>query len=219
MQHPRDQQPSMPAASPLPPGATQVYSYYPSQQVARKPGFFKVTLRFLKLLLRRFLHLLVSLGRPLYPVAGWLIAIFALLGVISWMSFRIWGPQPNVPVDTRVSYIAPPAAVDEYIRGQQSYDADLIWNSFSPSYQAAQLQRGVTKENLQSRSNLERQRGLQFVSYEYVGGVDVGDGERAFHYMVKVQLGPNQAKLPLLLTVDQDGKIVRMMSPASELDL
>ncbi|NJO84245.1 MAG: hypothetical protein HC828_16635 [Blastochloris sp.] len=105
MENPREQQPS-PASTPMWQQANVTqgqYAVHPPPAQA-KPGFGTVFFRTLRLLLRRFLYLLAVISRPLRPFAGFLVVILALIGVVGWMSFVIWGPKSGL-ADTRVELL------------------------------------------------------------------------------------------------------------------
>lgn len=199
-----DQQPASPGSIALPPG------YYVAPARPTKPGRVLVFWRTLRLLLRRTIYNLVVLGRALRPYAALLAIIVVLLGVIGWMSVQLWWPKPGVDQDTRVQAMAPVPAVESYIRGQQGFDADLMWDAFSPSNQASHLQKGSTKDALQATINQQRVGGLRYAKYDYIGGVTKEGGGRIFFYSLQLALQSQQVRVPLVFEVDGDGKIDRV---------
>lgn len=216
VQDPREQ-PIYPAPQPAQPGyAPGTYYVAPAPVPIKKPGFGAVLFRTVRLLFRRFIYGLVLLWRAIRPAVGYIALSLVALGIIGWLSFQLWGPKPGAPRDVRVAAVLPASAVENYIKGQQSFNADMMWSAYSPTYQAAQLQRGATKETLQARVDNERLRGLKYVQYEYVGGVQLEDGGGMYYYAVKLEFQGQQAKLPMIFTVDTDGKVIRVMSPLSE---
>lgn len=216
MENPREHVPPVSGTSVSPQSTvTQGQYYVHTPPAPPKPGFGTVFFRTLRLLLRRFLYVLAIVGRPLRPFAGFLIVILALIGVIGWMSFALWGPKSGAPRDSRVTFLAPAAAVENYIKGQQDFDASAMWASLSDDYQAEQLAKGVTQDNLQSRIDSQKRQGIQFSKFDYVGGKEINDGGKMFIYSVDVEVksnrGSEKGTLPITFMVDQDNKVVRIM--------
>jgi hypothetical protein len=212
-QDPREQQPIAPL-QPFPPGYNAPSPYYvlPAPAPA-KPSGWVVFRRTLRLLLRRFIYGLVIVGRKLRPVAGYLIVIVALLGVIGWMAIQLWAPKPQPQADVRVAAIPPAPSVENYIKGQQTFNGDLMWSSYSSTYQAAQLQKGASKETLQANIESLRSSGVKIQQFDYIGGVTIDGGGGMYYYSIALEYQGQQIKLPLILTVDNDGKIARVISP------
>src|SRR6266536_2625921 len=88
-------EPQQPSAAPLVYPAQPVYPapQPPYYAPAPKIGRFVRFRRLMRLLLRRLLYGSVVVGRVIRPYAGFVVAIIALLGVIGWMSYLLWGPQ------------------------------------------------------------------------------------------------------------------------------
>lgn len=207
------QQPATPQIVYQPPPAypaQQTYYYPPAP--APTVGRFGRFRRLTRLLLRRLLYGAVVAGRVLRPYAVFVVAIVALLGVLGWMSFMLWGPKDTAAVFNRADSLPPALAVENFIKGQQNYNADLMWESYSPNYQASQLANGASKATLQAQANNQRSRGLQFVHYDYIGGVKVDEGSMYF-YSVDLQQNSQKARLPMVLLADADGKIIGIDLP------
>jgi hypothetical protein len=175
--------------------------------------------RAMRLLLRRFLYLLVRITQPLRRYAAFLLVVAGLLGVIGWLSYQVWAPRAAAPRDVRAALIEPSEDVENYIKGQQNYNAELMWTSLSPESQASQLEGGASKQSLQSRIDAKKERGLRFSRYQYVGGVELEDGGNMYFYSVDVQLQNQSAKLPMTFLVDNDGKVSDIFSPSLLSDL
>lgn len=202
-----DQQPVNPGPIALPPGYTTPAPYYVAPARPARPGRALVFWRTLRLLLRRALYGLALLGRALRPYAALLAIIVVLLGVIGWMSIQLWWPADAASRDTRVNAMAPAPAVENFIRGQQGFNAELMWNAFSASYQAAQLQKGSSKETLQAAVDQQRESGLRYAKYDYIGGVPADDGGHLFFYSLQLAASSQQVRVPLVFGVDKDGRI------------
>ncbi|MFO7168072.1 MAG: hypothetical protein DIU80_008585, partial [Chloroflexota bacterium] len=113
-------------------------------------------------MLRRFLYGVVLVARALRPFAGAVIVGTISLVVIGWLSWQLWGPKPGGPSFERAESIPPAPAVQNYLQGRKSFDAELMWDSFSTSFQMAQLSQGASKAMLQSQANTEKLMGLQY---------------------------------------------------------
>lgn len=167
----------------------------------------------MRLLLRRFLYGMVLLGRAMRPFAVFIVIIMAQLVVIGWLGFLLWGPKGGQPEFRRADSLPPSPAIEQFIAGQQKFDADLMWDAFSPEYQAAQLQRGASKETLQAEIDNQRLMGLHYLKYDYIGGVKLDDGGGMYFYAVDVEVPSQRVKLPFVFIADDEGKIVRINSP------
>lgn len=206
--------PQQPAAAPMTYQPQPVYSTPPPVYYAPAPqaGRFGRFARLMRLLLRRMLYGSVVVGRALRPFAGFIIAIIALCGVIGWMSYLLWGPKAAAPAFTRADSLPPAGAIESFIQGQQNFNAEMMWEAYSPDYQASQLATGASKATLQAQANSQRTMGLQFVHYDYIGGVKVDNGSMYF-YSVDLKLNTQQARLPMIFRADADGKIIGIDSP------
>jgi len=145
------------------------------------------------------------------------VVIVALLGVLGWMSYLLWGPKAAAPAFDRAESLPPAPAVENFIKGQQSYDADMMWDAYSTDYQAAQLADGATKANLQAQANSQRTMGLKYTHYDYIGGVKTEDGSLYF-YSVDLSLQSQHARLHMIFRADNDGKIVGIDSPLNRIN-
>ena len=169
--------------------------------------------RTLRLLLRRLWYGAAVVGRVLRPFAGFIAVILILFGVIGWMSYMLWGPKEAAPAFNRAESLPPASAVESYIHGQQNYDADAMWEAYSADYKAAQLQQGANKAVLQAQADNARRRGLQYVHYDYIGGVKLEDGRSMYFYTIDLALNTQHAKFPFVFTADTEGKIEDIDSP------
>src|SRR5262245_23139753 len=198
---------SAPAALPAQPAPN------PIAPPTRRPGRFLVLRRLTRLLFRRWLYAMTILFRWMRPAIGYLAVIVALLGVIGWMAVQLWWPAGDAPKDARVAPLPPASSVESFLQGQQTYNAELMWQAYSSDYQAAQLERGATKAVLQAQADSQRRRGLQYVRADYIGGVVLEDGRSMYFYTVDLALEAQHGKFPYVFTADTDGKIVEIDSP------
>jgi hypothetical protein len=166
--------------------------------------------RLCRLMLRRLLYGTAVAGRILRPYAGFVIV------VIGWMSYLLWAPKAAPAAFQRADSLPPAAAVETFIKGQQDYNADMMWDAYSTDYQANQLATGASKATLQAQASSQRSAGLQFVHYDYIGGVTLDNGSMYF-YSVDLSLQDQRARFPIIFKADQDGKIIGIDSPLTKL--
>jgi len=208
------QPPAQQTPAPPPYPVQSPYPYYAQPPRVGAAGRF---VRLMRLLLRRVLYGMVLLGRSLRPYALTLVVAFVLLSVIGWMSWQLWGPKPGDPGFTRAESIPPAPAVLNYLQGRKTFNADLMWDSFSTEYQTARLNAGASKATLQSQANIEKKMGLVYNRYDYIGGIPLDDGGSMYFYAVQVSLQSQRAKVPLIITANPDGKIINIISPLDRL--
>lgn len=225
MEDHRDQQQTAPPAGPpanFPPAqpqyATQTAGYAPAaaSAPARPAGRVNVVFRLGRLLLRRMLYLLTAAGSALRPYAGFVAIGLVLLAIIAVQSFMLVAPQfsSGEVQDTRVAFLTPATTVEQFLAGQREFDAERMWDSFSPRFQAALLERGASKETFQVQIDTQRNSGRSYGPPTYIGGVELDDGSTKYFYLVDISGGnggnANQASGPTsyVFTVDRDGKIV-----------
>jgi hypothetical protein len=169
--------------------------------------------RLCRLMLRRLWYGRVVVGRALRPFAATLVVAIVLLGVIGWMSYLLWAPKVAPAAFQRADSLPPSPAVETFIKGQQDYNADMMWDAYSTSYQASQLANGASKATLQALANRVRTQGIQFVHSDYIGGVQIEDGGSTYFYSLDLAQGQQHRRFPYIFTADADGKIVDVDSP------
>lgn len=213
MEDTRDQQlnPAAPAGPYQPTPQRGVYEQ--PAAAAPAPSALEVVDRLARLLLRRGVHLLYGLWRWVSPRLGWVLLTAFLLSVIGALSMALVLPRlvRGEPTgDLRAALIQPAPSVVDFLRGQQTYDADMMWEAFSPGLQAALEQREITREALAQQAESERQAGQRYRDAEYIGGVDLDGGQRMYFYAVDVDAPTPERSgtFSFIFTVDRDGKIV-----------
>jgi hypothetical protein len=170
--------------------------------------------RIVELLLRRLARLLIQLWLLVRPRLGWLLLTTFLLGVIAILGLMLIVPRfvgaADDPGDSRVALIQPAASVVDFLRGQQTYDADLMWESFSPELRSALEQQAITRDALAQQVESERQAGQRYRSFEYVGGVELDGRQKMYFYVVEIQspTPERNGTFSFIFTVDQNDKII-----------
>lgn len=215
MEDTSNQQARSPAAPPsqYQPAAPPEQYYAPAAVAPPAPSPLDVADRVIRLLFRRLALLLLRLWRAISPRLGWVLLTTFLLGVIGALSLAMVLPRliSSAPAaDTRAALIPPSPSVVDFLRGQQTYDADLMWESFSPGLRASLEEREITRDALADQMESERQAGHRYREVEYVGGVAVENRQTMYFYTVSVDSPvPERAgTFSYIFTVDGDGKIV-----------
>ncbi|MFQ3661162.1 MAG: hypothetical protein SNJ69_02090 [Chloroflexaceae bacterium] len=209
MEEPREQQP---VPSPPPPGGSPYGAPLGVYAPAPSPSALDVGARVVRLLVHRAFWYAEQLWLLARPHLGWLILTTFLLGVIAVLSLLLALPRlaREQPADIRVSWLQPAPAVVDFLRGQQTYDADLMWNSFSPNFQESLQARDFTRETLAEQMEQERRNGQRYRKFEYIGGIRLPDNQAMYFYVVEVSV-PQSVRtrsISFVFTVDRNGKIV-----------
>ncbi|HYW89112.1 MAG TPA: hypothetical protein VFB50_15160, partial [Chloroflexota bacterium] len=146
----------------------------------------------------------------LRPVAlfGWLAALFAIVAAI--LLFPLFAP--SVPALNQLRGNPPPAATEDYMRGNRDYNADLVWSSLSSDAQNRLQTQGGSVEGLQQQMEAARQQGIRLDEISYVGGKTLPDGTSMQFYLVGIrqQSRPDLDYQPYMFTLDRDGKIAKV---------
>ena len=179
----------------------------------RRPGRFLVFRRATRLLFRRWLYAMTLVFRWMRPFAGFIAIVVVLLGVVAWMATQLWWPASAPAQDMRVASLQPAPAIQTYLQGQQSHNADLIWQAYSPSFQATELQRGVTKVLLQAQADTERQNGWRYGRADYIGGIKLDSDHSMYFYTVDLTVNAQQFKTPFIFVADLKGELVQVQPP------
>ena len=124
------------------------------------------------------------------------------------------GSSPSAPVRQAGSGGAAPApAVEEYIRGMTSYNANLMWNSLSPDAIGQMQSKGGSLEKLQAGLDDMKNSGARYEEVSYVGAYPLKDGSRYFFFVMTRRgfAGPDAPdQVYFVFTVGNDGKIARI---------
>ena len=105
-----------------------------------------------------------------------------------------------------------PSATEDYLRGNQTYNADLVWNSLDSDAQSHLSSQGASRDGLQQQMDAAKQRGVQIAETSYIGSKSLPDGTSMQFYLVGVrqQAGSNVDYQPYMFTLDRDGKIAKV---------
>jgi hypothetical protein len=105
-----------------------------------------------------------------------------------------------------------PTATEDYLHGNQSYDASLMWNSLSSDAQQRLTSQGGSESDLQREMQAAKDHGTTLTDISYIGGKSMPDGTSVEFYLVGVRDQP-QATVdyqPYMFTLDRSGKISKV---------
>lgn len=175
------------------------------------PSALEVAGRVARLLLGRAIWAGEQGWRLVSPRLGWVMLTGFLVGVIGVLSLMLVLPRlvrSGPAADARVAAIAPAAAVEDFLRGQQTYDADMMWESFSAELRQDLEGREITRDTLAERVESERQAGHRYGGPRYIGGVELAGNQRMYFYVVEMTSPQERGTISFVFTVGSDGKIV-----------
>lgn len=138
-----------------------------------------------------------------------LVAAVGFLGYSNYSGGRVRiGPGSSVNEST----LPPSPAAEDFIKGQMTFNAALMWGSFSDDLKKQLSQRGTNQQSLQKQLDQRKQAGSKVDQVQYVGGVQAPDGTRLYMYSLTIE-APNMqgaAENHYVLTVDPNDKIIKV---------
>ncbi|MGE3272347.1 MAG: hypothetical protein AB7P40_26600 [Chloroflexota bacterium] len=106
-----------------------------------------------------------------------------------------------------------PSATENYMRGTETFNAELVWNAYSAEAQGTYQSRGINLQALQNQMDQARQAGIKLEQVTYIGGKAFADGT-SMHFYTVMTSGPQSQSEPepmwYVFTLDRSGKIVRV---------
>jgi len=106
-----------------------------------------------------------------------------------------------------------PNATESYMKGTETFNAEMVWNALSDEAQGRYRQRGGSMQALQSQMDQAKQAGAQLDHVTYIGGQSFPDGT-SMHFYTVLTRGPQARSdaepVPYIFTLDKAGKIVRV---------
>ena len=146
----------------------------------------------------------------LHPASliGWLIGLVVVVALI--VAVPIFAP--SLPVVSTLRPQSAPNATEDYMRGNQNYDAQLMWGALSSDAQSHLRDQGGSPEDLQRQMDSAKQRGMKLEEVSYVGGRALPDGTSMQFYLVGIRQ-QNRSDIdyqPYMFTLDRDGKIAKV---------
>lgn len=145
--------------------------------------------------------------KPLVLV-GWLVGVVVVVALIVLVPMFI----PSVPGVASLRGNSAPAATEDYLKGNQQYNADLVWNSLDDVAQSRLRDQGGSLDDLQKQMEAARAQGIQLAEVSYIGGKAQPDGTSIQFYLIGIR---QQQRSDLdyqsyMFTLDRDGKIAKV---------
>jgi hypothetical protein len=160
-------------------------------------------------LVKRVLHRLIRgllraraalLAVVLLAIAAGALATFQA-GQAPALSFSLPGPRRA------------PDATESYLKGNQNYNAELMWNSLSEEAVDRFRARGGTLQDMQRQLDRARETGTKLEQINYVGGHGLPDGTSLQFYVVASRGPAGRSELEhvtYIFTLDRFGKISKV---------
>ena len=119
--------------------------------------------------------------------------------------------QPVAPAAVAAPTVAAVPAVDQYLRGVETFDAGLMWGALSAGPARTMQARGGTPEALQAELDAARAGGVRYEGAELVAAYPLRSGEAYLFYSLarRGAAGPDRLdRVTLIFSVDASGQIV-----------
>lgn len=160
-------------------------------------------------LLRRILRRVIrGLMHARLAVVGLLVVLLLAGGAFLLQGTR--APAFGLPLpNSRLE----PESTEKYLLGNQTYDARLIWSSYSDEVLQRFQARGLTVEGTQQEMERRRQQGALLEQISYVGGHSLPDGTSMQFYVVAARGPLTRSELEhvsYIFTLDRAGKIIKV---------
>jgi hypothetical protein len=163
---------------------------------------------------KRIMHRFIR-GVVMHPIR-FVIVLVALIAGATLIALQSGLPSPSLSLPTssfKVGSGGAPNATESYMKGTETFNAELVWNALSDDAQGRYRSRGGSMQALQSQMDQAKQAGAQLEQVTYIGGQAFPDGT-SMHFYTVLTRGP-QARtdaepVPYVFTLDKTGKIVRV---------
>ena|SRR5712691_1268390 len=106
-----------------------------------------------------------------------------------------------------------PQSTDNYLKGNQTYNAELMWNSMSDEALERFRTRGGTQQDMQRQLEMARSSGTKVEQVNYIGGQGLPDGTSLQFYVVSTRgpgTRPDPEYVTYIFTLDRSGKITKI---------
>ena len=163
---------------------------------------------------KRILHRVVR-GAIVHPIRYVIVLVALFAGVTLVMlqaglpAFSLSLPSPSFKVGSSSA----PTSTESYMKGTETFNAELVWNALSDEAQGRYRSRGGSQQALQSQMDQAKQAGAQLDQVTYIGGQAFSDGTSMHFYTVLTRGPQSRAEpepVPYVFTLDRSGKIVRV---------
>lgn len=157
---------------------------------------------------------LLGIGLLIMLLLGGAGAAFLALGpgLLNPLDSAARSTSEGVPMSAGVTHQAPPAT-ESYLKGNQSFNAELMWQALSSDAQDRFRARGASTQDLQQQMDAAKEQGTRLDDFSYIGGQNLPDGSSMHFYLVLTR-GPQSRNdpsyIPYVFTLDRGGKIARV---------
>jgi hypothetical protein len=164
-------------------------------------------------IVKRLLHRVVR-GIVTRPIR-FAILIVALLAGASLVVLQTGLPSVSLamPSAMKVGSSGQPNSTESYMRGTETFNAELVWNAYNEEAQGMYRSRGVNVQAMQSQMDQAKQAGVKMEQVTYIGGQAFPDGT-SMHFYTVLTRGPQPRAeaepMWYVFTLDRSGKIARV---------
>jgi hypothetical protein len=144
------------------------------------------------------------------------IVLVALVAGAALLIFQAGLPSLSLSMPSaafKMSSGGAPNSTESYMKGTETFNAELVWNALSDEAQGRYRSRGGSMQALQSQMDQAKQAGAQLEHVTYIGGQSFPDGS-SMHFYTVLTRGPQSRSdaepVPYIFTLDKTGKIVRV---------
>jgi hypothetical protein len=163
---------------------------------------------------KRILHRLIR-GVVVHPIR-FVIVLVALMAGASLVVLQAGLPSLSLSLPSpsfKMGSGGAPNSTESYMKGTETFNAELVWNALSDEAQGRYRSRGGSMQALQSQMDQAKQAGAQLEQVTYIGGQAFSDGT-SMHFYTVLTRGPQSRTdaepIPYVFTLDKSGKIVRV---------
>ena len=154
------------------------------------------------------------IARPaLFGALVMAVVITGVVGVVT-VGTPIFGiglslPSLSVPGTGRA-----PDATENFLKGYQTSNGELVWNSYSQEIQDRFRNQGRTKYDIQRQLENSAAQGAKYEQLNYVGGQNLPDGTSMQFYVVGIRTAQRSNDVnfvPYVFYLNRVGKIERIL--------
>ena len=163
---------------------------------------------------KRILHRVIR-GVVMHPIR-FAIVLVALIAGAALVTLQAGLPTLSLSLPSpsfKVGSGGAPNSTENYMKGTETFNAELVWNALSDEAQGRYRSRGGSMQALQSQMDQAKQAGAQLEQVTYIGGQAFPDGT-SMHFYTVLTKGPqprtDAEPIPYVFTLDKSGKIVRV---------
>ncbi|HUZ77172.1 MAG TPA: hypothetical protein VMV93_06275 [Chloroflexota bacterium] len=167
-----------------------------------------VPLIFLFRLLTRVLAALARLVGA-HPASSGIVLV--LVAGVAFLGYQDYG-NPTRATSGAGLVPARSVAAENFIKGQTTFDATLMWQGLSSSLKQTLTQQGTSVKTLQAQLDQRKQAGAKVEGASFGGGVTEPNGSRVYLYVITMDVPGSQSPVSqtYVLTVDTTDKITQV---------